>query len=443
MADKHDTHSRALKLNLDPALFGTFAEIGAGQEVARWFLQVGGAAGTVAKTISAYDMKVSDDIYGKGTRYVSRDRLLAMLDHEYSLLIERLDAQRGEKTHFFVLADTVSARNYAGTNECHGWMGVRFQTSPRSEPSDVLLHVNLMDPTNLQQQRALGVLGVNLLCAATYERNRVETFLYALFTDLSLDRLEIDVVEFSGRAFEQADPQRLGVRLVHAGLARAVLFRPDGVLVQPADLLRKRPLVIERGLFERITPLHAQMLEEANAKLRDEVNSEREPLSLPELSVKPVQGREAPDEEEAQRRVSGLLEMGHPVLLTRFPEIYHMTAYLRRHTREPARLVLGASTLIQVLHSAFYAELAGGLLEALGRLLAENVKLYSFPMQVDTCQRLLAEAGIPPVELEGDTRGWVTADRIKLDPPVDHLYRYLLDAGWVVGLEPPETTTSG
>ena len=195
MSERLDTHHRALRVNLDPLIYGTFAEIGAGQEVARWFLQVGGAAGTVAKTISAYDMKFSDEIYGKAGRYVSRDRLLAMLDREYGLLIERLDADRGENTRFFVFADTVSARNFAGTNECHGWMGLRFQLTPRAEPHDILLHVALQDHTNLLQQQALGILGVNLVHAAFFEAQSLVTLLAGLRSDLSLERVEIDVLE--------------------------------------------------------------------------------------------------------------------------------------------------------------------------------------------------------------------------------------------------------
>jgi hypothetical protein len=217
MAENHDTHNRALKVNLDPKVFGTFAEIGAGQEVARWFLRVGGAAGTVAKTISAYDMTFSDEIYGKGTRYVSRGRVVSMLDGDDALLRERLDEPRGVDTQFFVFADTVAAKNYAGTNECHGWMGIRFQLAPRAEPSDVLLHVNMLDPTNLQQQQALGILGVNLIYASFFERDSIDALLDAIFSDLSLERLEVDVVELRGPAFSQIDA---AIRAVAQAAAR-------------------------------------------------------------------------------------------------------------------------------------------------------------------------------------------------------------------------------
>src|SRR5262245_53655421 len=189
MANPLSTAERALKINMDHGIFGTFAEIGAGQEVARWFFHVGGAAGTVAKTMSAYDMAVSDAIYGKSGRYVSSERLRAMLEHEFNLLRERITPERAAKTHLFVLADTVAARNYAGTNECHGWIGLRFQAEPHAQPSEILLHVNMFDPSNQLQQEAVGILGVNLIYAANHDRQNVQTLLRSLFADLTIERI--------------------------------------------------------------------------------------------------------------------------------------------------------------------------------------------------------------------------------------------------------------
>src|SRR6516225_803874 len=195
-----DTHHKALSINLDPTTFGSFAEIGAGQEVARWFLMVGGASGTVAKTISAYDKEVSDDLYGAGTRYVSKPRLEAMLDNEWAQLLSQLHATRGSTARFFAFVDTISARNYAGTNDCHGWMGLRFLRQPGGEPSQVLLHANLRDSTNLRQQEAVGILGVNLIYATHHALHSPAEFLASLFEDLTLPRLEIDCMELSGPA---------------------------------------------------------------------------------------------------------------------------------------------------------------------------------------------------------------------------------------------------
>src|SRR3954470_3452770 len=201
-----DTHTKPLAINLQASIYGSFAEIGAGQEVARGFLTVGAAAGTVAQTISAYDKTVSDDTYGAGTRSVSRERLAAMLEREFRLLVDRLGPTRGPQSRFFALADTVATRNFKGDNDQHGWMGLRFQTDPHGPPSDVLLHVNLMDPTAGQQQEALGVLGVNLLYAVHHARASAGTFLELLWDGLSIERLEIDVLDFTGPAFEGHDP---------------------------------------------------------------------------------------------------------------------------------------------------------------------------------------------------------------------------------------------
>src|SRR5258707_10360097 len=207
--EKLDTHHKALTLNLDASAFGSFAEIGAGQEVARWFLVVGGASGTVAKTISAYDKEVSDDLYGSGSRYVSRQRLEAMLDHEWSQLLTQLSKTRGPQTRFFSFVDTVSARNFAGTNEPHGWMGLRFQLQPGGPPNDVLLHINLLDPSNLLQQEAIGILGVNLIYAAFHELQTKESFLEGLAQDVVKERIEIDYVDLRGPAFESWDRRTL------------------------------------------------------------------------------------------------------------------------------------------------------------------------------------------------------------------------------------------
>src|SRR6201989_3577171 len=233
----HDVHHKALSLNLDLSKFGSFAEIGAGQEVARWFLFVGGASGTVAKTISAYDKEVSDDLYGAGSRYVSKQRLEAMLDNEWTQLLTQLSKTRGSQTRFFCFVDTVSARNFAGTNDPHGWVGLRFQLHPGGPPNDVLLHVNMRDPSNVLQQQAIGILGVNLIYAAFFEGQTKESFLEGLAEDVVEERIEIDYVDLRGPAFESWDRRELLVHLVRAGFAEAVFFPSKGSPVPPAEVL--------------------------------------------------------------------------------------------------------------------------------------------------------------------------------------------------------------
>src|SRR6202046_2911902 len=237
---KLDTHHKALTLNLDASTFGSFAEIGAGQEVARWFLLVGGASATVAKTISAYDKEVSDDLYGTGSRYVSRQRLEAMLDNEWNQLLTQLNVTRGARTRFFCFVDTVSARNFAGTNESHGWVGLRFQLQPGGPPNDILLHINMRDFSNALQQEAVGILGVNLIYAAFYEVQSKECFLESLAQDVVADRIEIDYVDLRGPAFESWDRRALLVHLVRAGLAEVAFFPAKGSIVPPTEVLHKK-----------------------------------------------------------------------------------------------------------------------------------------------------------------------------------------------------------
>lgn len=436
MTETLDTHRRALAVNLDPTSYGTFAEIGAGQEVARWFLQVGAAAGTVAKTISAYDMAFSDAIYGRSGRYVSRERLIAMLDHEYPLLLQRLGKERGARSRFFVFADTVSARNYGGTNECHGWMGLRFQTRPRARPNDVLLHVNLRDPTNLLQQQALGILGVNLVHAAFFERGKRGRILEALFGGLSLERIEIDFVELSGPAFERADEGAIGVELVRRGLANAVVLERGRALAPPTELLRKRPAVIERLAVARRESLSAGRLAAAARRLAaEEPALERPPLALRELSVLAPPGRRAPTSAAILRRAGEIGRGGGPVLVTRHEKAFHVAEYVRRYTKEPLVFAFPSSTLVDLLRTNRDREQVGRAFEVFGRLLAENVRMFVDPEPAARFRAALRRAGLAAERVRFPARGPVRAGDIELEPPADRLLAYLIGAGWIVPVE--------
>src|SRR3954451_10580542 len=256
------TDKKALRINLDAHKYGTFAEIGAGQEVARRFFHVGGAAGTVAKTMSAYDMTFSDAIYGPADRYVSRVRLQTMLDHEYDLLIERLDRKFGAEKTFFVFADTVAARSFKERNESHGWLGVRFQSQARGQPSQIIIHVRLLDKANVEQQEALGVIGVNLLHGAFYFR-QPEKLISSLQENLPEGRSEVDMIKFSGPLFQHVDNRLMSLQLVSQGLTDAVMFTADGESVQPAEILHKKAIIIERGSFRPVTYATNDMLEGA------------------------------------------------------------------------------------------------------------------------------------------------------------------------------------
>jgi hypothetical protein len=430
----HDVHGKALALNLDPSTYGTLAEIGAGQEVARWFLKVGAASGTVAKTISAYDKIVSDDIYGGGTRYVSKDRLLAMLDHEYKLVVERLSATRGRESRFFAFADTVATRNYQGTNEQHGWLGIRFQPEPLADSNQILLHINLRDSTASQQQQAIGILGVNLIYAAFHQKSDVETFLAGLFHQLAIERIEVDVIELEGPAFASQDSRQWCLGLLRRDMANAIVFDSHGHISEPSSILRKRPLVVMRGSFSHPELFDPRLLQAATRQLLAEGAAfEREPATVLEMTIRHVSGTEAFSGSEMADRVEQITH-GGPVVVSSYPETYLLSRYLRRYTTEPVRFILGVSTAAKTMHEAFYKDLPGTLLEGLGRLFATNVKVYVAPMPRDAFFAAVGDmAGGLEVRDSGDS--FVTLDDLTPSLPGRHLLDYLRGSGRVVAME--------
>jgi hypothetical protein len=440
-----DTHHKALTLNLDPSTFGSFAEIGAGQEVARWFLIVGAASGTVAKTISAYDKEVSDDLYGSGFRYVSRERLEAMLDSEWAQLLKELHTTRGLQTRFFSFVDTVSARNYAGTNESHGWVGLRFQLQPGGEPSDVLLHINMRDPSNVLQQEAIGILGVNLIYAVFNQLQTKESLLEGVTQDVK-KRIEIDNVDLRGPAFETWDRRELLAYLVLAGLAEAVFFPSSGPIVPPTEVLYKKAIVLAPGYFEHVDPIHSQiharMLASAIQQLHGELGETKAaPRGFFCLPATPLKAEDSPPAvADLLHRIDALLARGGDVLLFREQELYTMTDFVNRYTTEPVRFVVGLSLMIRAFEDR-YSKLDGSFLGALSRLFARNVRIYAYPMTAADLQESIL--GISATGWEwSETNGWVSARELRLAPPLGHLYAFVLASNFLVPLQIPATLTA-
>lgn len=435
--EKLGTHQKALSINLNGSVFGSFAEIGAGQEVARWFLRVGGASGTVAKTISAYDKEVSDDLYGAGTRYVSKPRLQAMLDNEWAQLLSQLQATRGATTKFFSFVDTVSARNFSGTNDCHGWVGLRFLQQPGGLPNDVILHVNLRDSSNVRQQEAVGILGVNLLYAVQHALTNASDFLVSVFEDLSLQRMEIDCLELSGPAFEHWDGREVHAFLVTGGYAEAVVFPADNDLVPPSELLYKRALVLAPGRFGSLDHLHADLIRITLAELpQEELKESKGGLGLFCLSA-------APGSEELRTLpiteivtlVEALKKMGYGAMLFRAPELYEMSTFMNRYTKLRIHFAIGLSILVRVMGDR-YKNLAGSLLEAIARLFTQNVRLVVHPMTVEDVERWVKETGLTGWTWE-ETNGMVYADNLHPAKPLDYLYKYLLSEFWILPSKTP------
>src|SRR6266851_2104152 len=376
------TNQKALKINLDPLFYGTFAEIGAGQEVARWFFKVGAAAGTISKSISAYDMAVSDAIYGRCKRYVSRERLQGMLDHEHSLNLERLQSTRQESTAFFAFANTVAARNYQGTNECHGWMGVKFQSHPRDENSQIIIHVRMLDQENDLQQETLGIVGVNLLYGAFFLHHKPPLLLESLLDDLSTKRVEIDMVEFSGIEFRHVDNRVMSLKLVQLGLSGAAIFGPTGEVLQPSELLRKRAILVERGSFRPVTKVNMDMVRCAYDRFAGESEvREKQVVQLMEITMRNLLAAGEIDLSDFLARADALGAVGKTVLISDYFEYYRLAAYLTRYTAEPIALTMGVANLLDLFNAKYYTELEGGILESFGRLFTKDLRLYVYPLR--------------------------------------------------------------
>src|SRR5256885_1880820 len=407
------TDKKAFQINLDAQKYGTFAEIGAGQEVARRFFHVGGAAGTVAKTMSAYDMTFSDAIYGPADRYVSRVRLQTMLDHEYALLLERLGKKFGNERSFFVFADTVAARSFKHHTESHGWLGVRFQPQPHGEPSQIIIHVRMLDEENVTQQEALGVIGVNLLYGAFYHR-QPERLISSLQENIAPVRIEVDLIKFSGPAFEGIDNRLMSLQLVSQGLTNAVMFTADGEMVQPAEIFHKKAILIERGSFRPVTYATNDMLEGARRQFLKETGcSEKELVVLMEMTLENLLSEGQLNHADFLARVDILGALGRTVLISKFGEYYRLASYLSRYTNRMIGLVMGVPSLIEILDEKYYLNLEGGILEALGRMFKHGLKLYVYPVIDETTGAILS------------------ATQVHVAPNLRALFQYLIDNRYI------------
>ena len=381
------TKQKALAINLDPRIYGSFAEIGAGQDVAANFFKAGGSSGTIAKTMSAYDMTFSDAIYGvqQGRRYVSEPRLIAMLDHEYELLIERLAEQRGSNTTFFAFSDTIAALNYHKTNEGHGWMGVRFQLEPNGQYNDVVIHVKLLDNDNNLQQQAVGALGVNLLYACFFYHDNPTNFLLSLMDDLSKDRIQIDMIRFEGSDFSKVDNRLMSMLLVKYGFSDVAVFGPDGNNMQPSEALYKKHIVVIRGRFRPLINLHLDMLNTGVKQFLQEPDVDKNNIVvITELTLQSLKERNASDsadidEKDFLDRVDILCSLGQTVLISNFHEYYKLVAYLSKITKLKMGVVLGYPNLEYIFAEEHYQELAGGILESFATLFSRKVKLFIYP----------------------------------------------------------------
>jgi hypothetical protein len=411
------TGQKALQINLDLKKFGTFAEIGAGQEVVRWFFHVGRAAGTVAKAISAYDMAVSDSLYGKTDRYVSRKRLAAMLDTEFVQLQNRQAGNAPQHNALFVFADTVATRSVSQHRPGQGWLGVRFQDQPGEDPSEIMIHAELGDAESVVEQEALGILGVNLIHGAFYCNRDPKVVIDRLMDGLSRRRVEVDMIRFSGPAFSAVDNRLMSLQLVESALTDAAFFTAQGEVVQPSEVLYGKPVLIERGSFRPITNVSLDMLVRAQEQLASQgLPAGQAPVRVLEMTLNNLSTEKRIDHEDFLDRVDLLGTLGVTVMVSNHTRFDEVTSNLRKSTRNCIAMLIGIPTLREVFLEQYYADLPGGILEGMGRLFQGDVRLFVYPTR---------ETADGPVE---------TAESLDVDPGVRSLYQYLRERGRIEGI---------
>lgn len=414
------TTDKALRVNLDERKYGTIAEIGAGQEVARHFFLAGAAAGTIAKTISAYDMQFSDSIYGvqSGGRYVSKPRVEAMLEKEFNLVVDRVSNSRPSNSRFFSYAATVSAKSFKRKNECHAWCGVRVQMYPGAEPSDIIVHVRMRDPEAEAQQEALGIVGVNLIYGAFYYYEDPKMLVNSLSDNLVDSRIEIDSIYFRGPFFEELDSRTINLHLIRSRKTHAIMINSDGNVVVPAETLYKKNVLTIRGSFKPVTKLNVDMIDQGHqafCKLPD-VNADNT-MVLAEISINDWLGNDLQaTEEDLAVRIRLLNSLGYNVMVSDYTRYFSLRAYFRQYTDRQIGIVLGMINMRQIFDEDRYNTVEGGILEAFGKLFPDNTRLFVYP----------------EIRKSGDLSDLATLD---VAENLKYLYRHLLENNFICGIE--------
>jgi hypothetical protein len=418
MEQTRSTGQKALEINVDLKKFGTFAEIGAGQEVARWFFHVGRAAGTVAKSISAYDMAISDSLYGATGHYVSRNRLEAMLTKEFAQLQNRHSDRASEHNALFVFADTVATQSVTRHQRGQGWMGIRFQNQPGEEASDIIIHAEMLDAETVQEQETLGILGVNLIYSAFYCNHDPMLVIKSLMDSLSRRRVDVDMIKFSGPAFAGVDNRLMSLQLVENQLTDAAMFTAGGEVVQTSELLYGSPVLIERGSFRPITNVTLDMLVRAQKQLELQVPPPAQPpVVVMEMTLNNLITGQKIDHQDFLARVDMLGALGKTVMVSNYTRYDGVTGYLRKSTQSRISMVMGVPTLREIFEEKYYTDLPGGILEGMGKLFQGDVKLFIYPTR---------ETAAADVD---------TADLLDVQPRQRSLYKYLLENGFIEAIQ--------
>lgn len=414
------TTQKALRINLDDKKYGTIVEIGAGQEVARHFFIAGAAAGTIAKTMSAYDMKFSDAIYGvqEDRRYVSKGRVESMMEQEFDLVVDRVGDLRSKSSRYFSYAATVAAKSFNRKNECHAWCGVRLQLYPGAQPSTITVHVRMLDDNAEAQQQALGVLGVNLIYAAYHYFENPKQIIDSLTDGIKANRIEIDSIDFNGPYFEDSDNRIKNIHLIRSWKTRAIMFKPDGTVEVPAEMLYKKNILTIRGSFRPVTKLNVDMIEQGLQSFSNLPGVDPEnTIAIAEISLNDAHGHDAKvPESDIVARVQLLNSLGYNVMVSDYTRYFSLRAYFRQFTQLQIGIVMGMVNVKQIFDESFYRGVEGGILEGFGKLFPDNTRLFIYP------------------EMDEDGHLSEFTD-VKVPEHLRYLYRHLLENGFLHGIE--------
>jgi hypothetical protein len=406
---------KALRINLNENIYGTFAEIGAGQETVRHFFRSGGSSGTIAKAMSAYDKDFSDAIYGieADGRYVTESRLKKMLSHEVDLIEKRLDREKHPNKIFFSYANTVATIDFAKQFKGHGWVGIKYQVEPDEEYNEITLHIRFKETDARLQQETLGILGVNLIYGAYYKYNDPKKLLRYLYDHLDKDQLEIDTINFSGPRFANVDNRLMSLQLVKNGMTDAVMFSPDGHNILPAAVLYKKNILALRGSFRPVTNVNMDMLDRSLEMFVQENKVEKEnTFVIFEITLSNLRSEGEIDERDFMDRAELLCSLGQTVMISNFQEYYKVVEYFSSYTKARMGLVMGVNNLVDIFDEKYYRHLSGGILEAFGKLFYRDLKVYLYPM-----------------EENGEI---VTSQNLKVHPRMKELYKFFAYNGKVV-----------
>lgn len=412
--------NKALRINLNENIYGTFAEIGAGQETVRNFFRAGGASGTIAKTMSAYDKDFSDAIYGLEPqgRYVTEARLKSMLAYETDLIEQRISREKHPNKLFFSYANTVATIDFAKKYKGHGWLGIRFQVKPGQEYSEIIIHVQFHETNAALQQITLGIMGVNLIYGAFYEYDNPKKLLKNLYDHINTDKIEIDTINFTGPLFEEVDNRLMSLQLVKNEMTQAVMFAPDGNMILPASILYKKNILTLRGSFRPVTRVNMSMYEKSLELFLNEKKVDKEnTVVIFEMTLSNLKAEGEIDERDFLARAELLCSLGQTVMISNFQEYYKVVEYFSQHTRERMGLTMGVNTFIDIFDEKYYRHLSGGILEAFGKLFFKDLKIYLYP-------------------LKDQKTGEITnSENLQVHPRVKELYKFFKDNGRVVDIK--------